>query len=122
MKEIAVPGPPKTAFNKSRLMSDLIKKQVEHFKHLENKLPPEVRATLPQHAIVTEDDAARYIGPMTRYFLSQKTATGPAAIRAVPSSSEPVILDLAAAAEGKPELKGTKAAKKTSNTRRGSSK
>lgn len=122
MKEIAVPGPPKTAFNKRRPMSDLIKKQVEHFKHLEDKLPPEVRATLPQHAIVTEEDAARYIGPMTRYFLSRRTTAEPAEMRAVPSSREPVILDLAAAAEGKQGGKGAKPAKKATNKREGNSK
>lgn len=77
MEPISVPGPPKSAFNKNRCASDLIKKQVEHFKHLEYKLPPEIRATLPQHAIVTEDDAARYIGPMTRFFLSRKATAAP---------------------------------------------
>jgi hypothetical protein len=72
MEPIFVPETPKSAFNKSRRISDLIRKQVEHFKHLEHKLPPEIQATLPQHSIVSEDDAARYIGPMTRFFLSRK--------------------------------------------------
>lgn len=66
MEAILVPGPPKEAFNKNRPMSDLIRAQIQHFKHIEEKLPPEARATLPRHAIVTEDDAARYIAPMTR--------------------------------------------------------
>jgi hypothetical protein len=74
MEPILVPGPPKAAFNKNRRMSDLIRKQIEHFKHLEEKLPPEVRATLPQHNLITEDDAARYIGPMTRLLRSRTTA------------------------------------------------
>jgi hypothetical protein len=74
MEPILVPGPPKAAFNKNRRMSDLIRKQIEHFKHLEEKLPPEVRATLPQHNLITEDDAARYLGPMTRLLRSRTTA------------------------------------------------
>lgn len=75
MEPILVPGPPKAAFDKNRRMSDLIRKQIAHFKHLEEKLPPEVRATLPHHALVTEDDAARYIAPMTRLLRSRTTAT-----------------------------------------------
>jgi hypothetical protein len=85
MEPILVPGPPKTAFDKNRRMSDLIRKQIEHFKHLEEKLPPEVRATLPQHRIVTEDDAARYIAPMTQLLLARAAAVqaaGPRGARA----------------------------------------
>lgn len=74
MEPIPVPGPSKTAFDKNRRMSDLIKKQVEHFKHLEEKLPPEVRARVPQHRIVTENDAARYIAPMTQLLLERAAA------------------------------------------------
>ena len=71
MEPILVPGPPKEAFNKHRHVSDLVRKQVEHFKHVEQKLPEEVRATLPQHQIDTEDEAARYISAMTSYLLSR---------------------------------------------------
>jgi hypothetical protein len=65
MEPIHVPPPPKEAFNKHRRISDLIKAQIGHLKHLEEKVPQEIRDTLPQHQIVTEDDAARYIGAMT---------------------------------------------------------
>lgn len=71
MEPILVPGPPKEAFNKHRPISDLVRNQVEHFKHVEQKLPEEVRATLPQHDIVTENEAARYISAMTSYLLSR---------------------------------------------------
>ena len=124
MEPIAVPGPPKTAFNKSRPISDLIKKQVEHFKHLEHKLSPEVRATLPQHAIVTEDDAARYLGPMTRYFLSRKAAVPSKKPLVMPLPAAPLEgegLSLAASAEAPPlpEKKSRqRAAKKGSSTRK----
>jgi hypothetical protein len=71
MEPIRVPRPPKAAFNKQRPMSDLIKAQIKHFKHLEHKLPPEHRAALPQHHIITEEDAARYIAPMTSLLRSR---------------------------------------------------
>jgi hypothetical protein len=71
MEPILVPGPPKEAFNKHRPISDLVKKQVEHFKHIEKNLSPDLRATLPQHQIATEDEAARYISAITSYLLSR---------------------------------------------------
>jgi hypothetical protein len=66
MNVINVPAPPKEAFNKHRRISDLIKAQVKHLKHVEEKMPADVKAALPQHAIVTENDAAMYIAAMTR--------------------------------------------------------
>jgi hypothetical protein len=71
MEPIPIPGVPREAFNKHRLISDLVRKQVEHFKHVEHKLPAEVRAKLPQDAVTTEDEAARYISAMTSYLLSR---------------------------------------------------
>ena len=71
MEPILVPGPPKEAFNKHRPISDLVRKQVDHFRHIEERLPPDLRATLPQHQIVTENEAARYISAMTSYLLSR---------------------------------------------------
>jgi hypothetical protein len=75
MEAILVPGPPKEAFNKKRRMSNLIKAQVMHFKHIEEKLPHAVRRSLPQHRIVSEDDAARYIASMTKQLLSRRHLT-----------------------------------------------
>ena len=73
MEVIHVPPPSREAFNKSRPMSDLIKWQVKHFKHLEDKLSPQERLSIPQHRITTENDAAQYIAAMTR-FLRQGTS------------------------------------------------
>jgi hypothetical protein len=78
MEPIHVPGPPKEAFNKNRRISDLIRAQINHLKHLEFKLPANVRQQIPQHRIVTEDDAARYIAPMTRLLRAQAVAGAPA--------------------------------------------
>ena len=73
MEVIHVPPPPREAFNKSRPMSDLIKAQVQHFKHLEYKLSPEERQSIPQHRVITENDAAQYIAAMTRFLRSGVT-------------------------------------------------
>jgi hypothetical protein len=105
MEPILVPGTPKEAFNKHRPISDLVKKQIEHFKHVEERLPEEVRASLPQHDVVTENDAARYIGAMTSYLLSRPVAASPKIPKKAPSAKRPVAmpvrpaLALAAAAE-----------------------
>ena len=118
MEPILVPGPPKEAFNKHRPISDLVKKQVEHFKHIEKTLSPDLRATLPQHQIVTEDEAARYISAMTSYLLSRprpkqvakKTVAikPPAPIR----PGGPLTLAAAAPARKKSPAKKKSAAKK----------
>jgi len=70
MNVILVPAPPKEAFHKLRPISDLIKAQVDHFKHLEEKLSAKEKETVPQHRIVTENDAALYVGAMTRLLRS----------------------------------------------------
>jgi hypothetical protein len=85
MEPIRVPRPPKEAFNKQRPMSDLIKAQIRHFKHLEHKLPPEHRIALSQHRIISEEDAARYIAPMTRLLRSRSAPSA-----AVTTFAEPV--------------------------------
>ncbi len=82
MEPIQVPGPPPEAFNKNRPVSDLIRAQVNHFKHLEYKLSDEQRQGIPQHGITTESDAAQYIAAMTGLMLSQ-----PAAAQAVPQTT-----------------------------------
>lgn len=70
MDVIHVPAPPKKAFDKLRPISDLIRAQVNHFKHLEAKLSPEQRQGIPQHRITTENDAAHYIAAMTTFLRS----------------------------------------------------
>jgi hypothetical protein len=100
MELILVPGPPPSAFNKHRRVSDLIKKQVEHFKHLEEKLSAEERAKLPNHAVVTEDDAARYIAAFTRHLHTKRAAPAPRKpIKMDPRSAKQGGLAIAAAAD-----------------------
>jgi hypothetical protein len=74
METIRILKPPKEAFNKNRRVSDLIRQQVNHLKHVEAKLPAEKRVGIPQHVVVTEDDAARYIAAMTRLLRGEPAA------------------------------------------------
>lgn len=73
MEPIIVPAVPKESFNKKRRISDLIRQQVAHLKHVEQGLPEADRVAVPQHGIVTEADAALYIAAMTR-LLREKPA------------------------------------------------
>lgn len=74
MEPIHVLAPPKEAFNKNRRISDLIRAQINHLKHIEYKLPEGLRQAIPQHPIVTENDAALYIAAMTRLLRAQPVA------------------------------------------------
>jgi hypothetical protein len=118
MDPIVVPAPPRQAFNKHRPISDLIRNQVEHFKHVEQKLPDDVRQKLPSHAITTEDEAARYIQAMTAYLLSRprpkQVAKKAVAIKppVPPLPSQPLALAAAAAPARKKSPKKKSAAKK----------
>src|SRR3569833_1920747 len=87
MEIVHVPPPSKEAFHKGRPMSDLIKAQVRHFKHVEEKLSPEQRESIPQHRITTENEAAQYITAMTR-LLRSSVSEKPAKPKLVPISSK----------------------------------
>lgn len=99
MDVIQVPAPPKEAFNKHRRISDLIKAQIAHLKHLEEKLPAGQRAGLPHHSIVTENDAARYIAAMTRLMRGDEAAAADRKRKRVLAIRSSAPIDLAAAAE-----------------------
>jgi hypothetical protein len=123
MEPILVPGPPKEAFNKHRRISDLVRKQVEHFKHIEERLPEDIRATLPQHDVVTENDAARYIAAMTSYLLSRPVAASPKTPKKAPSAKRPVVMPsrptlAIAAAAATPARKKTASTKKTASKKK----
>lgn len=83
MEPIHVPGPPSQAFNKNRRISDLIRAQVNHLKHIEQKLPAQLRQQIPQHEITTEDDAARYIAPMTNLLRAQAATLSTQPLRTI---------------------------------------
>jgi hypothetical protein len=127
METIHVPGPPKEAFNKNRPISDLIRAQVNHLKHVEASLPADRRSGIPQHEITTEDDAARYIASMTSLFKAQAATP---AVPAAPAKPAPIPIKpaapvstspgLAIAASAAPTAKKTKPkkAKSPANTKK----
>ena len=84
MEAIHVPATPARAFNKNRPISDLIRAQINHLKHLEEKLSADARQQIPQHAIVSEADAAEYIAAMTQLLRSQASPSATAAPVAPP--------------------------------------
>lgn len=100
--EIRVPRPPKESFNKQRPVSDLIGKQVEHFRHVESRLSAAQRAGLPQGHIRTEQEAAQYIAAMTQILLAKTAPTdqSPAAPIVMPARSTQPGRGLALAAAG----------------------
>jgi hypothetical protein len=87
MEIVHVPPPSKEAFHKGRPMSDLIKAQVRHFKHVEGKLSPEQRELIPQHRITSENEAAQYITAMTR-LLRSGVSDKPAKPKLVPITAK----------------------------------
>lgn len=113
MEPIHVPGPPKQAFNKNRPISDLIRAQVKHLKHVEASLSADQRSKIPQHAISTEDDAAQYIASMTSLFQTQPASPAKPAKPAAPVPIKPATPistapGLAIAASASPTSKKTK--------------
>lgn len=117
MDAIRVPAPPKQAFNMQRPMSDLIKSQIKHLKHVEYRLPQELRDTLPKHHLVTENDAAIYIAAMTGLLLNRPAAPKVVKMpvrkaRTPVSTSSTRTLSLAASAEKKTASKSSRARKK----------
>jgi hypothetical protein len=80
MEPIQVPKPSPTAFNKNRPISDLIRKQIDHFQHIQKKLKIEIDPAAGQD-LNTEGGAAKYIAAMTRALRTK----APGRIAAVPS-------------------------------------
>jgi hypothetical protein len=95
MELIRVPRPPAGAFHKERRISDLIRAQVNHLKHVEQKLTAEQRRSIPQRGVTTEGEAAQYIAAMTAVLrrrpiaASSPGAPASSALRLVASPAAP---------------------------------
>jgi hypothetical protein len=87
VEPIPVPAPPKTAFNKNRSVSDLLRAQLLHFQHVEQKRGIQLDPALKRD-LLTEAGAARYIASMTRAIRSQSQSK-PEGIALVPSAGNP---------------------------------
>lgn len=62
---IPVPKPPKSAHNKNRRMSQLLKNQVRDFYEIEKRWPPESQTGIHIEMLKTEGNAAAYIFTVT---------------------------------------------------------
>ena len=87
MATIYVPGPPASAFNKNRPISDLLQGQIRHFEHIEAQLPEALRTKVPRRERMTENGAAMYIAQVTRALRGEQVAQprpGPVLVPATP--------------------------------------
>ena len=75
---IRVPKTPRDSFNPNRPLAKntLLKHQVEHFRALENELPPERQTGVDFAAIRTEGQAAEYIRKMTAILHPRAAGSG----------------------------------------------
>lgn len=65
MTTIKVPKPPKSALNKDRPISTLLKNQIRHLQEAEFRLPVSGQTDVYINAIKTEGEAAEYIRQVT---------------------------------------------------------
>jgi hypothetical protein len=65
MAIIPVPRPSKKSMNPDRPVNCLLRAQVEHLQHAEQRLPLRYRSLIYTHAIRTEGEAAEYIREVT---------------------------------------------------------
>lgn len=73
--KIKVPRPAPGSFHKHRPLSDLLKRQVEHFREVETHLPADQHTGIDILSIRLEHEAATYIGKVTAALHSNAAAT-----------------------------------------------
>jgi hypothetical protein len=71
---VKVPRPAPGSFHKHRPVSDLLKRQIEHFREAERQLPAEQQTGVDIKSIRLEHEAAAYIGKVTAALQGQSTA------------------------------------------------
>jgi len=72
--KIRVPRPAAGSFHKHRPMSDLLRRQVEHFREAEAQLPTDRQTGIDIRTIRLEHEAAAYIGKVTAVLHEQNPA------------------------------------------------
>ena len=73
--KIKVPRPAPGSFHKHRPLSDLLRRQVEHFREAETHLPADQRTGIDILSIRLEHEAAAYIGKVTAALHKNAVAT-----------------------------------------------
>jgi len=66
MKIVRIPRTPASAFDKNRPASELLKAQVRHARAVDMTLSPERRTAAAEPAVGTEQEAAEYVGQVTK--------------------------------------------------------
>ena len=105
--KIKVPQPPKSAMNKERPVSSLLKTQLEHIQEAEFRLPSRAQTNVYINAIKTEGEAADYIKKVTsRLHQQHAVALRKQSRKRVKTTRAP--LEIAAAADSKTPRKTKK--------------
>jgi hypothetical protein len=119
--KIPVPRPPKSAMDRDRRVSTLLKNQILHLQEAEFRLPARAQTNIYVNAIKTEGEAADYIQQVTRALHSEHgiQPQGNAPAIAVVRKRRPARgLDIAAVAEEKPTRTAGKRAHGTGKSAR----
>jgi hypothetical protein len=116
--KIKVPQPPKSAMNKERPVSSLLKTQLEHIQEAEFRLPSRAQTNIYINAIKTEGEAADYIKKVTsRLHQQHDVALRKRSREKVKTTRAP--FEIAAAADTKtPRKRKKKPSKKAKKTTR----
>jgi hypothetical protein len=96
--KVKVPKPAAGSFHKHRPMSDLLNRQVEHFREMEGSLPISLRPKKDDKPLRLEHEAATYIGKITAALHAQ----GAAARARAGGESQPPATSPAPAAKSSP--------------------
>jgi hypothetical protein len=122
MDPISVPAPPRSAYNPSRRVSDLLYSQLQHFQHIEKKRGDlGINPALARN-IHTEGGAALYIAAVTNALRKTNEPT-PTNLAPVPAPTPaqtpptPAPVALAAAPATPPKKAAKKSAKKHTGKR-----
>lgn len=107
---------PADSYDPNRPLNDLLLAQLEHFKHIAQRLPPEVRSAVPAEPSSSDREGVdRFIAAITGACVSRKIER-PRLIKPV-RRKQPGTLAIAAAAEERP--KRSTAAKSKSKAKPG---
>lgn len=94
---------PADSYDPNRPLNDLLLAQFEHFKHVAQRLPPEVRSTIPVEPSTNDREGVdRFIAAITGACVSRKIER-PQLVKGARRRKQPVTLDIAASAEEKPK-------------------
>ena len=117
---------PTDSYDPKRPLNDLLVAKLEHFKHIANSLPSDLRNTVPaEPSIEDREGVDRFIAAITGVHVSRKKATLQLVAKPV-RRKQLVMLGLAAAAEETPAknkpAKSNSQGKPKSNAKRGSAR